>query len=130
MGASVKVIVIIFKSFYLSAKVIRILKREKHRSRFYKSILFFSFHHLHHFTIFNIALFSILSNFSILFICSILTRAGSVNRKYRLTDRKSQKPNRTETENFEFSKTEPNRKPKSLTAVNRKGIFLKKFGEI
>ena len=72
MGASVKVIVIIFKSFYLSAKVIRILKREKHRSRFYKSILFFSFHHLHHFTIFNIAQFSILSNFS---ICSILSRA-------------------------------------------------------
>ena len=73
MGASVNVIVISFKSFYLSAKVIRILKREKHRSRFYKSILFFSFHHLHHFTIFNIAQFSILSNFSILFICSILT---------------------------------------------------------
>ena len=78
MGASVKVIVIIFKSFYLSAKVIRILKREKHRSRFYKSILFFSFHHLHHFTIFNIAQFSILSNFSILFICSILTNFSIV----------------------------------------------------
>ena len=58
------------------------------------------------------------------------TRAGSVNRKYRLTDRKSQKPNRTETENDRFSKTEPNRKPNSLTAVTRKGIFLKFLGEI
>ena len=60
----------------------------------------------------------------------IFIRAGSVNRKYRLTDQKSQKPNRTETENFEFSKTEPNRKPKPLTAVNRKELFLTFFGEI
>ena len=54
-------------------------------------------------------------------------RAGSVNRKCRLTDRKSQKPNRTETEIYTFSKTEPNRKPNSLTAVNRKETFLKFF---